>query len=191
MPTKEAKAGIEINKLPEAVGWRFFDDVHGRANVVLEPNGKLTQPQIDAPGNDFEAVGNGFVDFLLMDEHGFPLVVLEAKAEGQNPLIGKEPACKYAKSQNCRFVILSNGNLHYLWDLQQSNPQVITFFPASAAIKGHQKYQPDPQWLVSEDVTLDYIARTQMSQYDAEAGWKDESLRPTFVEKHRLRFMCA
>ena len=191
MPTKEAQARIKINKLLEAAGWRFFDDVHGRANVVLEPNVKLTQPQVDALGNDFETAGNGFVDFLLLDENGFPLVVLEAKAEGKNPLIGKEQARKYAKSQNCRFVILSNGNLHYLWDLQQGNPQVITSFPASAAIKGYQKFQPDPQRLVSEDVTLDYIARTQMPQYDAEAGWKDELQRPAFVEKHRLRFMRA
>ena len=191
MPTKEAQARIKINKLLEAAGWRFFDDVHGRSNVVLEPNVKLTQPQVDALGNDFQTAGNGFVDFLLLDENGFPLVVLEAKAEGKNPLIGKEQARKYAKSQNCRFVILSNGNLHYLWDLQQGNPQVITSFPASAAIKGYQKFQPDPQRLVSEDVTLDYIARTQMPQYDAEAGWKDESQRPAFVEKHRLRFMRA
>jgi len=191
MPTKEAQARIKINKLLEAAGWRFFDDVHGRANVVLEPNVKLTQPQVDALGNDFETAGNGFVDFLLLDENEFPLVVLEAKAEGKNPLIGKEQARKYAKSQNCRFVILSNGNLHYLWDLQQGNPQVITSFPAPAAIKGYQKFQPDPQRLISEDVTLDYIARTQMPQYDAEAGWKDESQRPAFVEKHRLRFMRA
>lgn len=191
MPTKEAQARIKINKLLEAAGWRFFDDVHGRASVVLEPNVKLTQPQVDALGNDFQTVGNGFVDFLLLDENGFPLVVLEAKAEGKNPLIGKEQARKYAKSQNCRFVILSNGNLHYLWDLQQGNPQVITSFPASAAIKGYQKFQPEPQRLVSEDVTLDYIARTQMPQYDAEAGWKDESQRPAFFEKHRLRFMRA
>ena len=28
---------------------------------------------------------------------------------------------KYATSQNCRFVILSNGNLHYLWDLEHSD----------------------------------------------------------------------
>jgi hypothetical protein len=73
-------------------------------------------------GENFETTGNGFVDFLLLDEQGFPLIVLEAKAEDKNPLIGKEQARKYAKSQNCRFVILSNGNLHYWWDLEQGKP---------------------------------------------------------------------
>ena len=36
--------------------------------------------------------------------------MLEAKAEDKNPLVGKEQARKYARSLNCRFVILSNAN---------------------------------------------------------------------------------
>jgi type I restriction enzyme, R subunit len=42
MSAKEAQARIKINKLLEAAGWRFFDDAQGQANVVLEPNVKLT-----------------------------------------------------------------------------------------------------------------------------------------------------
>ena len=189
MPAKEAQARIKINQLLEAAGWRFFDNPQGRANVVLEPNISLTQAQVDAMGNDFEVSSKGFIDFLLLDERGFPLVVLEAKAESKNPLVGKEQARKYAKAQNCRFVILSNGNLHYLWDLSQGNPQLITAFPAPEAIKGYTRFQPDPARLMAEDVALDYIARTQMPAYDAGAGWKDEAQRPVFVQKHRLRFM--
>ena len=135
--TKEAQARIKINKLLESAGWRFFDDALGKANVALEPQVKLTRAQVDAMGNDFESSGKGFVDFLLLDDQGFPLVVLEAKAESKNPLIGKEQARKYAKSQNCRFVILSNGNLHYLWDLLHGNPHVITRFPEPGSIKGY------------------------------------------------------
>ena len=189
MPAKEAKARIKINKLLEEAGWRFFDDAQGAANVALEPNVKLTQTQVDALGNDFESSSNGFIDFLLLDEKGFPLVVLEAKAESKNPLIGKEQARKYAKSQNCRFVILSNGNLHYFWDLSQGNPQVITSFPAPDSIKGYTQFKPDAQRLVTEHVPLDYIARTQLPIYDAEAGWKAEDQRSEFIQKNRLRFM--
>jgi type I restriction enzyme R subunit len=187
--SKEAHARIKINKLLEGSGWRFFDDLHGKANISLEPNVKLTQAQVDAMGNDFEAVGNGFIDFLLLDDKGFPLVVLEAKAENKNPLIGKEQARKYAKAQNCRFVILSNGNLHYLWDLAQGNPHIITRFPEPESIKGYTKFNPDPARLVNEDVPLDYIARTQLPLYESEAGWKNEAERPSFIQKNRLRFM--
>jgi type I restriction enzyme R subunit len=126
MAAKEAKARIKINMLLEESGWRFFDDAAGKANVVLEPNVKLTRARVDALGENFETTSSGFIDFLLLDEQGYPLVVLEAKAEDKNPLIGKEQARKYAKSQNCRFVILSNGNLHYFWDLEQGNPHLIT-----------------------------------------------------------------
>jgi len=152
---KEAQARIKINKLLEAAGWCFFDSPQGKANIALEPNVKLTQAQVDAMGNDFDATSKGFIDFLLLDDMSFPLVVLEAKAEDKNPLIGKEQARKYAKSQNCRFVILSNGNLHYLWDLKHGNPQVITRFPAPSAIKGYARFQPDPARLVAEDVPLE------------------------------------
>ena len=107
--TKEGQARIKINKLLESVGWRFFDDAGGPANIVLAPKVKRTQAQVDAMGNDFESNSRGFVDFLLLDAQGFQLV-LEAKAESKNPLIGKEQASKYAKAQNCRFCILSNGN---------------------------------------------------------------------------------
>lgn len=170
-------------------GWRFFDSPQGKANIVLEPNVKLTQAQVDAMGHDFETSGHGFIDFLLLDEQSFPMVVLEAKAENKNPLIGKEQARKYAKSQNCRFVILSNGNLHYFWDLSHGNPHVVTAFPAPHSIKGYAKFQPDPARLTTQDVPLDYIARTQLPAYDAEAGWKNLAEREAFIQKNRLRFL--
>ena len=123
----------------EAAGWRFFNTAAGKANITLEPNVKLTLAQIDEMGNDFETTSKGYIDFLLLDEKGFPLVVLEAKAEDKNPLIGKEQSRKYARSQNCRFVILSNGSLHYLWDLARGNPHLITRFPAPDSIKGNAR----------------------------------------------------
>ena len=189
---KEAQARIKINKLLEASGWRFFDSAKGKANIALEPNVKLSRGHVDAMGelsNDFETTSKGFVDCLLLDEKAFPLVVLEAKAGDKNPLIGKEQARKYAKSLNCRFVILSNGNLHCLWDLAQGNPHIITKFPEPDAIKGYAHFQPDPARLVTEDAPLDYIARTQMPAYDSEAGWKNVEERPAFIKKNRLRFM--
>ena len=189
MPAKEAQARIKINRLLEAAGWRFFDDGQGKANIALESNARLTQAQVDAMGNDFEASSQGFIDFLLLDAQGFPLVVLEAKAENKNPLIGKEQARKYARSQNCRFVILSNGNLHYLWDLNQGNPHLITRFPAPDSIKGYARFQPDPARLVAESMSLDYIARTQMPAYDQQVGWRNHAEQDGFIKKNGLRFM--
>lgn len=79
---KEAAARIKINRLLEAAGWRFFPDGTLPANIQLEPGVTIkTAAAIDAFGNDFEKTSKGFVDFLLLDARGFPLIVLEAKAE--------------------------------------------------------------------------------------------------------------
>ena len=87
----------------------------------------------------------------------------------QNPL-GKEQARKYARSQNCRFVILSNGNLHYFWDLERGNPNLITSFPTPASVTGYQKNLPDPKRLIEETVSDDYIVLTQRPGYASEAA---------------------
>lgn len=189
MAEKEATARIKINRLLDQAGWRFFDDATGKANVVLEPNVKLKEVDLAALGDDMEKAANGFVDFLLLDDHGKPLVVLEAKSEGKNPLSAKEQARKYARSQNARFVILSNGNIHYLWDLQQGNPTVISKFPSLAEIGNHYAFSPDAERLANEQVGLDYIALTQMPGYAQEAGWRVEAERPEFIEKTKLRFL--
>jgi type I restriction enzyme R subunit len=188
---KEATARIKINKLLEAAGWRFFADASGPANIRLEPNVTIKSTELDALGDNFEKSGRGFVDFLLLDAKGFPLLVLEAKAEDKNPLAGKEQARKYARSQNCRFVILSNGNLHYFWDLERGNPYVITSYPTPNSVSGYRQMTPNPQRLIAEQVGDDYIVLTQRPNYQAEAGWKNEAQRSTYVQVNKLRFLRA
>lgn len=186
---KEATARIKINKLLEAAGWRFFEDDKGPANIQLEPSVALTKNALDELGENFEKATKGFVDFLLLNEKGFPFIVLEAKAEDKNPLVGKEQARKYAKSQNCRFVILSNGNLHYFWDLERGNPYVITTFPTPTSVTGYQKSIPDPKRLINEIIADDYVVLTQRPGYASEAAWKNESERSEFIEVNGLRFL--
>jgi type I restriction enzyme R subunit len=186
---KEAAARIKINKLLEAAGWRFFADAKGPANIQLEPSVKLTSQVLDALGDNFEKVTKGFIDFLLLNEKGFPFIILEAKAEDKNPLVGKEQARRYAKSQNCRFVILSNGNLHYFWDLERGNPYVITALPTPASVTGYQKTTPNPNRLLGELVGNDYVVLTQRPGYAAEAAWKNPAERPRFIELNGLRFL--
>lgn len=136
---KEAAARIKINKLVENAGWRFFPEGKLRANICLEHGTTMSSSELDELGEDFEHTEKGYIDFLLLNEKGFPFIVLEAKAEEKNPLDGKEQARKYARSQNCRFVILSNGNLHYFWDLERGNSYIFTSFPTPASVMGYEK----------------------------------------------------
>lgn len=149
----EATARIKINKLLEAAGWRFFPDGDQPANIRLEPCIMIKSSDLDALGDNFEKVSKGFVDFLLLDSKGFPFIVLEAKSEDKNPLVAKEQTRKYAKSMNCRFVILSNGNMHYFWDLERGNPYIITSFPTPASSTSYQQVIPNPQRLIEDQVS--------------------------------------
>lgn len=189
MSDKEATARIKINRLLEAAGWRFFADGVQPANIRLEPGVTLKHTDLDALDNDFETTSKGYVDFLLLDARGFPLLVLEAKAESKNPLVGKEQARRYARAQNCRFVILSNGNLHYFWDLERGNPHVITAFPTPESVAGYQKITPDPARLVEENIGDDYIVLTQRPTYARDAGWKNAAERPAYIQANKLRFL--
>ena len=188
---KEAAARIKINRLLEAAGWRFFADSNGPANIRLEPSVTIKSTDLEILGENFEKSDKGFVDFLLLDARSFPLLVLEAKATDKNPLVGKEQARKYARSQNCRFVILSNGNLHYFWDLDRGNPYVITSFPTPDSVSGYRQVTPNPQRLMTEQVGDDYIVLTQRPNYQAEAGWKNDSERPAYIQANKLRFLRA
>ena len=189
MANKEATARIKINKLLEAASWRFFSEGSAPANIRLEPSVTIKSSDLEALGENFEKTSKGFIDFLLLDTKGFPLIVLEAKSEDKNPLVGKEQARKYAKSQNCRFVILSNGNLHYFWDLERGNPYIITSFPTPDSVIGYQQVTPNPQRLIEDQVGKDYIVLTQRPNYESEAAWKNENERSGYIQANKLRFL--
>ena len=126
---------------------------------------------------------------MLLNEKGFPFIVLEAKAKDKHPLIGKEQARKYAESQKCRFVILSNGDLHYFWDLQRGNPEIIPAFPNPSSVMDYQKTAPDRDRLIKEIINDDYVVLTQLPNYQTEAAWKKESERENFKKINHLRFL--
>ena len=69
------------------------------------------------------------------------------------------------KSQKVRFIILSNGNLHYFWDLEKGNPTIITAFPRPDSIGHLAATKSNIVDLSKEIVTADYIALTQNSGY--------------------------
>ena len=184
MADKEAKARIKINKLLEEASWRFFDDKYGKATIKLESSIKL-----DDLGDDFENSKNGFIDFLLVDENQNPIIVLEAKKESLNPLVGKEQARAYAKSQKVKFVILSNGTLHYLWNVETGNPEQIQAFPSLESIRQYYQFNPEPKKLVIEEVKDDYVALTQLPNYKDIPEFKDEKKKKDLIANLKLRFL--
>jgi len=186
----EAHARIKINQLLLEAGWRFFDNEQGKANILPENRVRITQNEIDAWGNDYEKTKNGSLDFLLLDSNNKPICVLEAKKESLHPLVAKEQARKYAKTVDARFVILSNGIVHYFWDITKGNPKPVYKFPSPAEIGAIKDWNPDRNALANEKVAMDYIAAVQMPDYAERPEWNgniDES--KDFIWTNGLRFL--
>ncbi len=186
---KEAKARIKINKLLREAGWRFFDNENDPANIQLEPNVKIQEKDIDEFGKDFQKTSNGYVDFLLLDKRKFPFIVLEAKSEDKDPLSGKEQARRYAQTLDVKLIILSNGNLHYFWNLEHGNPQIITKFPTPESANHFKYYKPDPKKLAEKEVREDYIALTQYPGYKEDPRWDDKIQREALINERNLVFL--
>lgn len=186
----EAHARIKINQLLTEAGWRFFDNELGSANILLENHIKITQTAIDDWGNDYEKVKNGSLDFLLVDDNSKPICVLEAKKESIHPLSAKEQARKYANNVGAQYIILSNGIVHYLWDLKKGNPKPIYKFPSPSEIGAIKDWNPDRTSLANEVVSIDYIASIQMPDYAERQGWKGTvENSKDFIWSNGLRFL--
>ena len=190
MSAKEAQARIKINQLLQDAGWRFFDTQDGPANILLENYIRITQLEIDAWGNDYDTIKGGSLDFLLVDSNNKPYCVLEAKKESLHPLIAKEQARKYANTVGAQFIILSNGIVHYLWNLKKGNPVPIYTFPSPEEIGAIKEWNPDRNALASESVANDYIVAVQMPDYKERPGWNGSAeTSKDFIWSNGLRFL--
>ena len=119
MKAKETNARIIIDKMLLEAEWKlpgWFKD--NEINVETE----IT--------NEF-----GEADYVLLSSKEDHLCTVEAKNHSKSPLTGKEQARDYANALKCRFIILSNGISHYLWDLKQGNPFLIEKFPTQEELE--------------------------------------------------------
>ena len=162
MPS-EAQARITINKLLEEAGWRFLPDAQGRReNIVCEH--RVTRTVISPSqilGNDFEHAPQGFVDYVLLNTDDRPVAVTEAKRESIDPLTGKEQARSYAEGLGVSHIFLSNGLVHYYWNLRQGNPVKVSRFLPLEQLGKAAEWRPDAARLAAVPVDENYIAVSQ------------------------------
>jgi type I restriction enzyme R subunit len=96
----EAFSRVLIDKALEASGWNLLDPRQIRYEInIIE----------------------GRVDYLLTDNLGRVLCVLEAKRADVDPYDAKEQARGYAENLRAPFVILSNGQEHWFWNYERAN----------------------------------------------------------------------
>ena len=189
MLQKEALARISINKLLEDAGWRFFPNEKGIANIQLEPNVKIKKEDLEDLEN--KKIKNGFIDYLLLDENGFPFVVVEAKKDAIHPLEAKEQARKYANSLRCKYIILTNGSIHYFWNLEKGNPEMITAFPTYESLKESKALTSDTQLISDMKIDKYFVALSQEPMLESSSVWKsqDDGLITKYCFENGIRVL--
>src|SRR3989344_3242236 len=105
--THETDARIIIDRLLREADWNIED----KTQVSTE-----------------EAAADGRADYLLKDQHGRPLSIIEAKKFSIEPNLAQQQAKEYAKSISAPFVFLSNGEVHYFWDYKYDSARPIDSF---------------------------------------------------------------
>jgi len=91
----ETDSRIIIDRLLREAGW----DIENKLQVSTE-----------------EPTADGRADYLLKDNRGRPLAIIEAKRFEKDPNLAQEQAKAYAESINAPFIFLANGEILYFWD---------------------------------------------------------------------------
>ena len=170
----EARDRLIINELLKESDW-------------ILPNLDGKKPNVDV---EVRTDASGITDYTLYDNKKFPICILEAKSKEKNPLIGKEAARGYAKSSNCRFVILSNSETHYLWDIEIGSPILVSILPSLKELEiKRDKFKPNTKLIFEENINEDYVVLSQFENYQKDPDYIDEKTRVEFCEKNRLRFL--
>ena len=98
----------------------FTPEAEGNLHVIGEFVAVLDFPAPTAT--------SGRADYVLYDQRGRPLAVIEAKRNAINPYVAKQQALPYAKSLGAPFFFLTNGELTYFWDYQNDDARAIAGF---------------------------------------------------------------
>src|SRR5580693_1181357 len=111
-PTNETDARIGIDDALRAANWNPADKsqvltevkVTGSTHGAAEPG---DQPIIRTTAGG-DAVPTGRADYVLLDQRGRPLAVIEAKKQAIHPYVAKQQALPYAKQLGAQFIFLTN-----------------------------------------------------------------------------------
>ena len=128
---KETDARILIDDQLRAAGWNPADKSQVLTEVkvagghfVAEPG---AQPTVIST-SDGDAIPTGRADYVLLDQRGRPLAIIEAKKQAIQPYTAKQQALPYAKQIGAPFIFLTNGELIYFWDYQNDDARIVNSF---------------------------------------------------------------
>ncbi len=143
---------ILIDKALEKRGWNLKDE----RQVAEEYELSISDPET-------KAENPRFIDYLLFDNVGNPIAVVEAKRWSRDAYEGKKQAEEYAdvirqKMDHDCFIFLTNGEDILFWDRPKYPPRkVMGFFTQDELMRRRQQNQSttDPRVMENNDKIID------------------------------------
>ena len=124
--TKETDARIVIDQQLRQAGWDPADKSQVKTEVRVYPDRVGETGSKGLRTTDGQAAGRA--DYVLYDQRGRPLAVIEAKRSAIQPYTAKQQALPYAKRLGAPFIFLTNGELIYFWDYQNDDARIVNSF---------------------------------------------------------------
>jgi type I restriction enzyme R subunit len=129
--SKEADARILIDDQLRAAGWNPADKSQVLTEVKVSNGHFVAEPGVQQTvlhTADGDAIPTGRADYVLLDQRGRPLAIIEAKKQAIQPYTAKQQALPYAKQIGAPFIFLTNGELIYFWDYQNDDARIVNSF---------------------------------------------------------------
>jgi len=129
----ETDARIVIDDLLRQANW----DPADKSQVLTEFTVRAQPSAVSAGGEvggatihtgDGDDIPTGRADYVLLDQRGRPLAVIEAKRTATQPYTAKHQVLPYAKSIHAPFIFLSNGEVTYFWDYTNDDARIVNSF---------------------------------------------------------------
>ena len=135
----EADARILVDDLLREALWDPADKSQVLTEVHIQSAKEMVigKSQIAEPVSKYESgydeaerdkTVTGRADYVLRNQNGRALAVIEAKKNAMNPYVAKQQALPYAKALGAPFIFLTNGELIYFWDYQNDDARIVASF---------------------------------------------------------------
>lgn len=126
--TKEADARILIDDQLRQAGWNPADKSQVQTEMSIAGGYGVTEPGRRVSALTTAHAAAGRADYVLLDQRGRPLAIIEAKKQAIQPYTAKQQALPYAKRIGASFIFLTNGELIYFWDYQNDDARIVNSF---------------------------------------------------------------
>ena len=172
-PESEADARIEIDELLRQAGWDPADK-------------SMVGTEIHSAADDGS---HSRADYVLYDQRGRPLAVIEAKKNAIDPYVAKQQALPYAQSLGAPFIFLANGELTYFWDYQNDDARQITGFFSRRDLERLVEMRATRKPLATVEIPEHYIRQGEARTVRPYQANLLSSIREHWQLRHRDTFL--